>query len=168
MSLQKLMSNYADYNLWSNKTLVEWLKTKPAESLEKEIPSSFPGIIATIVHIWDTERFWLSILQETPPPPSFRMNGYSGTSEEALSGIVEHSTAFSNYIRSSTDETLLQESYLDTPWVKGQLPKYEFVQHAFNHSTYHRGQVITIGRNLGFTDAPMTDYNFYNMVTKKN
>jgi uncharacterized damage-inducible protein DinB len=35
-----------------------------------------------------------------------------------------------------------------------------------NHSTYHRGQIITIGRNLGFTDAPMTDYNFYNIHGK--
>jgi len=32
------------------------------------------------------------------------------------------------------------------------------------HSTYHCGQVVSIGWNLGYTDAPMTDYNFYKMV----
>jgi uncharacterized damage-inducible protein DinB len=38
--------------------------------------------------------------------------------------------------------------------------------HCMNHSTYHRGQIVTMGRNLGFTDAPMTDYNFYNVMAK--
>ncbi|MFB6801427.1 DinB family protein [Peribacillus butanolivorans] len=33
-----------------------------------------------------------------------------------------------------------------------------------NHSTYHRGQIITIGRNVGLTDAPMTDFNIYNFL----
>jgi len=35
-----------------------------------------------------------------------------------------------------------------------------------SHSTYHRGQIITIGRNLGMTDAPMTDFNFYLLTAK--
>ncbi len=63
-----------------------------------------------------------------------------------------------------TEDDLLEKVYLDTPWVKGEMPRYEFLQHVFNHSTYHRGQVVTIGRNIDITDAPMTDYNFFNMA----
>jgi len=66
-----------------------------------------------------------------------------------------------------SEADLLQEIHLDTPWVKGVLPRYEFIQHVFNHSTYHRGQAVSIGRMLGYEDAPMTDYNFYNMVALK-
>lgn len=167
MSLQKLMCNYADFNLWANKTLSEWLKTKPADLLDKEVPSSFPTIAKTVVHIWDTERFWLSVLKEEPPKPSFRQHAFEGTNEEAFTGLLNESEEFSKYIHSINDAELEKECYLDTPWVKGQLPKYEFIQHCMNHSTYHRGQIITIGRNVGITDAPMTDYNFYNMVGKK-
>ncbi|HYG15114.1 MAG TPA: DinB family protein, partial [Bacteroidia bacterium] len=54
-----LVKDYTVYNQWANTTLVRWLRTKPLDVLEKEIPSSFPGIKNTIVHIWDVERGWL-------------------------------------------------------------------------------------------------------------
>ncbi len=164
MSLQKLMRNYADANVWSNETLTNWLQTKPAEKLDMEVPSSFSSLAKTIVHIWDTERFWLSVLKGTPPPPSFRWVGFTGTAQEAIEGLMKESKDFSEYVNSLTEEELQADCYLDTPWAKGTLPKYEFIQHAMNHSTYHRGQLVTIGRNVDLTDAPMTDYNYYNMM----
>lgn len=164
MSLKKLISNYASYNVWANQTLVEWLKTKPAESWTKAVASSFPSIHETIIHIWDTERFWLSVLKDEPAPPSFRHVKFEGTPEEAMQELLKLSNEFNSYIDAQWDTDLLEDCFLDTPWVKGTLPKYEFIQHAMNHSTYHRGQLITIGRNVGLTDAPMTDYNYYNMM----
>jgi uncharacterized damage-inducible protein DinB len=164
MSLKKLMTTYADYNVWANQTLVDWLRSKPAEVLEKEVASSFPSIAQTITHIWDTERFWFCVLTETPPPPSFRFVAYNGTALEAMEELLKQSNDFAAYIWELSDEAFLETRHLDTPWVQGTLPIYEFIQHVFNHSTYHRGQVITIGRNVDLTDAPMTDYNFYNMV----
>jgi len=59
-----LMKNYANYNLWANTTLVNWLKTKPAALLEQTVPSSFPSIKLTLLHIWQTERYWLSIIKK--------------------------------------------------------------------------------------------------------
>ncbi|WP_315819131.1 DinB family protein [Paraflavitalea speifideaquila] len=35
-----------------------------------------------------------------------------------------------------------------------------------NHSTYHRGQVVTIGHQVGLKDAPITDYMFYLLKVK--
>jgi uncharacterized damage-inducible protein DinB len=167
MSLQKLTTNYASFNLWANQTLIEWIKTKPSEVLDKEVASSFPSIIKTIIHIWDTERFWLCILKGVPPPNSFRRMEFEGTADEAMEGLLNESRNFAAYVNTLSENDMLEKCYLDTPWVKGELPKYEFIQHAMNHSTYHRGQVITIGRNVGLTDAPMTDYNYYNMMNLK-
>lgn len=45
-------------------------------------------------------------------------------------------------------------------------PRFEFILQIVNHSTYHRGQIITIGRNVGLIDAPMTDFNVYNFYGK--
>jgi len=50
---------------------------------------------------------------------------------------------------------------IKTPWVEDEIPVYEVLLHAFNHSTYHRGQVITMGRQLGFEDGIMTDFYEY-------
>jgi uncharacterized damage-inducible protein DinB len=167
MSLQKLMTNYAGFNLWANGTLVQWLQTKPAELLDKEVPSSYPSIIGTIVHIWNTEVFWLQVLQATTPPPVFT-DGFEGSNEDAMRVFVSQSEKFAYYVRSLSENELLEVCELDAPWMKGQQPRYEFIQHCLNHSTYHRGQIITIARNLGLTDPPMTDYNYYNMAIKKD
>ncbi len=53
-----------------------------------------------------------------------------------------------------------------TPLGKRLPPLVQYGLHVFNHSTYHRGQIVTIGRGLGYKDAPMTDYNFYNFFAK--
>lgn len=164
MSLQKLMQNYAEFNLWANETYATWLGSKPSELLHKEIPSSYPSIILTLMHIRDTERFWLSQLKSLPPTPFDQ--AFEGTNAEALSDFTQQSGLFRDFISSQTEAGFEETFKLDLPWMKGEVPRYEIVQHCLNHSTYHRGQIITIGRNIGITDPPWTDYNYYNMVIK--
>jgi len=165
MSLKKLITNCADYNVWANKTLIEWLRLKPAEVLDKEVASSFPGILKTFNHIWAVQEFWQSVIDETELSTN-RYNAEEIDTEEVLRGIISQSKAMADYIQSLSEEDLVKKVYLDTPWVKGEMPRYEFIQHCLNHSTYHRGQIITIGHHVGLHDAPMTDYNYYNMATQ--
>ena len=43
-------------------------------------------------------------------------------------------------------------------------PVYKVLAHIFNHSTYHRGQLVTQLRQLGFEDITSTDLTtFYNL-----
>jgi uncharacterized damage-inducible protein DinB len=161
VTLGTLVKDSAIYNLWVNRTLVDWLKSKPAALMDEVVPSSFPTLKETLVHIWDTQRFWLSVLQEAPAPPCFRIEGFHGSLEEVFEGIVDQSLEMALYIESLGDQALAEEVEFNTPWVSGKQARFEFIYHCLNHSTYHRGQLITMGRNLGLTDAPMTDYNFY-------
>ncbi len=87
-AITSLMNDYVLANQWAVETIVTWLRTKPSDLLERPVPSSFPGIKETLVHIWDTERFWLSVIRRETAPVSFRMEGFHGTLEEALQGIV--------------------------------------------------------------------------------
>ncbi len=160
-----LVRNYVSANHWANKRIIEWLKPQPEELLEKEIPSSFPSIKKTLVHMWDTERFWLSIVKAQPPV--FFRDGFTGTKDELFEGVIRQSEEFEAYVNSLTDDSILESRYLDTPWVKGERQQYDFILHVINHSTYHRGQVITIAHNIGVKGAPMTDYNYYLMMPKE-
>lgn len=164
LTVVSLISDYAVYNAWANRRLVEWLQTKPAALMEQDVPSSFPSLKETLVHIWDTQRFWLAIVQQVPLPVSFRQVGFFGTLEEVFTGIVEQSERVAAYVQSLTEADLEEEIYLTTPWFSGAETRISFIHHCMNHSTYHRGQVVTIGRNVGLTDAPMTDYNFYRLI----
>lgn len=39
----------------------------------------------------------------------------------------------------------------------------DIILHVFNHATYHRGQLITMGRQVGLTLPPRTDYIYFLM-----
>ena len=158
--LVSLVHRYADYSLWAHETIVAWLKTKPADVMDKEVASSFPSIMQTLIHIWDTQRFWLAVIKQTPLPQSFRM-GYEGTLEDVFEGIISHSQELAQFVKSLDEAELSKAIELKTPWFESNGTRFEYIQHVVNHSTYHRGQLITIGRNVGLTDAPMTDFNYY-------
>jgi uncharacterized damage-inducible protein DinB len=158
-----LMKNYANYNLWANKTLINWLKSKPVAELEKEVASSSPSIKLTLQHIWQTERYWLSIIKKQDQPP---INEFKGSVQEVFDALLKTSKEFAAYINAMTDETVQERTFIESPWFSCDFRNFEYIMHFANHSTYHRGQVITIGRNLGYTDAPMTDYNLYNIDGK--
>ena len=166
ITLVSFIQDLAVYNAWANQRLVNWLKTKPVALMDREVASSFPSIRETLIHIWDTQRFWQAVLQQVPYPVSFRMEGFNGTLEEVYEGIVDQSYELVDYLEGLEENHLLEIVHFTTPWVEGARSRLEFLQHCLNHSTYHRGQVTTIGRNVGLTDAPMTDYSYYFLRAK--
>lgn len=162
-----LVLDYTRYNQWANQTLMNWLKTKPQRALMEPVPSSFAGIRETLVHIWDTERFWLSVILKQPAPPSFRSTGFDGSLDEIFAGMETTTKAFANAVQEMDEEMLLEKVSFDTPWVKGIQARFEFIHHCMNHSTYHRGQITTLGHHVNLHDAPMTDYCFYLLMVKE-
>ena len=162
MSLKKLMTNYADYNLWVNQQFVNWLSPKSDELLHKELPSSYSSIIKTLNHIWATEEYWYAIIAETPEFDA--RENVELVTDEVLKGLVNRSAQLAQLITSLSEEELSEKVKIESPWFQCDLPKYDYLMQVINHGTYHRGQIVTIGRNIGITDASNTDYNFYNVV----
>lgn len=158
--LKTLLQDYATYNAWANGQLIEWLKTQPKESMETEIPSSFPSIQKTLVHLWSSEKLWLSVMQHKEAPVSMD-DTYQGTIDEVFDGLSRQSLEVETFVKSLSLESLAEECTWSTPWFSTTKRKFEFIQHCVNHSTYHRGQLITISRNLDFTDQPMTDFTAF-------
>ncbi len=165
-SLASLVRDYTTYNLWANCQLVKWLKTKPAELFEQEVPSSFRSLKATLLHIWDLERCWFAHVKQQPVT-SFRQEGFDGTLEEILEGILAESEAIDDYASFISEEQLQEGCFFSMPYAGDHmLPAFEIILHAMNDSTYHRGQLVTIGRALGLIDAPITDYMYYLLRVK--
>lgn len=162
-SLAYLAHNYANYTLWANKTLINWLRTKPLEILEKEVPSSFPSIKLTIVHIWQTQSYWYSVINKDY---HYEHKEFTGSLEEAFEAFLKQSEEMAAFIATMNAGSIQAKTLVVNPWFESNFENFEYIIQCMNHSTYHRGQIVTIGRNLGFTDAPMTDYNFYNVRGK--
>lgn len=158
-AITELMKNYANYNFWANMTLVNWLKKQPSALLAQEVKSSFKSVKATLIHILQTQEFWFSVISKT----EFLRIDYKGEVNEIFDLLLQQSETLANYIHDMETEALEENVFVQSPWFHSNFQNFEYVMQVFNHSTYHRGQVITICHNLGITGAPMTDYHYYNV-----
>lgn len=166
MSILKLMRNVADYNNWVTGQYLSWLAAKTDEALHTELPSSFPTILLTLDHIWQTQEYWVDIITESNPFV-FSPDRSSITKEAVFEGYAASSKRLATYVAGLTEAELEQTVKIEQEYFSCNYEKYEYIHHIINHGLYHRGQIVTMGRAVGITDAPMTDYNFYKVMMEQ-
>ncbi|GEM_PF-344774 len=153
-----LLKTYASYNRWANERLVEWISGASEEQFYREVESSFPSLEKTLLHLWNAEFGWLNTLREEPwgTPPGV---DFEGSPEELMEGFIKGSKDFEEFVVNMTAEDIESERMLGR---NGNAVGVDGIAlHVFNHATYHRGQLITIGRQVGLTDPPRTDFIYY-------
>lgn len=157
--LKNQVEKYARYNVWANKRVIDFLLAAGSEALSKEQPSSFSSLQKTAYHIYDAEHVWLKRMKYEPWtwPPSA---GFTTISFEAF--CSEWNVIFNElliYVQSLSEKELHNFcSYKNSKGEVFNTPYADCIMHCINHSTYHRGQIITMLRGAGFTNVASTDY----------
>ncbi len=165
MSLKTFITNAVDYNVWVTEQLVNWLQNYPEDLLQKECPSSFSSIAKTLKHISDTQLYWSSMIRGTETP-SFEYIPTAVHLQQEMENLVNEAKLLAAYVNENTES--MNEPYLiESQWFSSNFPKYEYLQHLIIHTTYHRGQIVTIGHHVGVIKAPMMDYNFWNVMRQQ-
>ena len=159
--MKEFLIDFTKYNLWAHQNLIAALKQKEVKLLEKEVESSFPSVRSTLLHIWDAQEIWLGRL-EGRSMTYFPSKFFEGSMEEVFNGLLNSSLDFLQFA-SKVDAAVLEETcnYKTTSGTPKSTVKKEIMLHCLNHSTYHRGQIISICHQLGITHLPSTDYIFY-------
>lgn len=151
----------AEYNVWANKRIVEVLSCLKPEQLTQKIESSFSGIYPTIFHIWNAENIWLERLQ------GIFLNSWPSrdiNDKDNLQKFIQTSKLFLEFLEKNHRQKEFPFSEISYSNLKGDFMSnsvYEIVLHCLNHSAYHRGQIVTMLRQLGVTDIPSTDFIAY-------
>jgi uncharacterized damage-inducible protein DinB len=142
--------------------MVTWLQSIDEELLYAPLLSSFTSIDYTLQHIFRTQRFWYTFITQqdiTQLNWTVREKEVQLVMQELVLLSDEMKNRFANY----SENELLQILHLNTPWATNDLSRYEYMVHVVNHSTFHRGQIVTMARSLGITTGvPNTDYNIFN------
>jgi uncharacterized damage-inducible protein DinB len=145
------------YNVWANELITSYLLQAGAAIADKEQSSSFPTIRKTLYHLWDAQVIWLARLNGTSLN-TWPSQSFNGTLEEAAAGLLANSEEFVRFVAESDEKALERDVVFHS------LDKTEYRQkaleilfHVMNHSTYHRGQLITMLRNAGFEEVGSTD-----------
>lgn len=154
-SLSALLHEYAAYDFWSNTRFVERLEREPDAVLDAIVPSSFPSLRKTILHIRDAENAWMCRLKGDvvawPAEDTLDLRGLLRVSERLHDLVLGYDDAAMNTVHEY--KTLKGDPQRSATW--------RMIHHCFNHSTQHRGQLITMMRSLGLGSIPANDLVVY-------
>jgi uncharacterized damage-inducible protein DinB len=155
--MKELLAQYADYNLWANKRICDLVINLTDEQLNREINSSFSSIYKTLVHMWSVENVWWQRMKLVENPV-WVGEEFNGSVVELTDALHHESKQWKEWVANATEAALSHEFiYRNTKKDQFKQPVWEAVHHLFNHQTYHRGQLITMLRQVGITALPATD-----------
>lgn len=151
---------YIAYNAWANKQFADLLEKLPPAVLDAPVRSSFDTLRKTLFHLLDAEILWLERLRgiDREGWPSENMQPEQVFSEMRKS--AEAWIVFGNEQDASGWAKLC--AYKNVKGDPFETAVGDIALHCMNHATFHRGQLVTMLRELQAVETlPKTDYIQY-------
>ena len=132
------------FTFWATKRIMEVVATLPPEEYAKDRSSSHGGIRGTLIHTMGAEEIWLKrwkgeiiagAAKESDYPTFVELAGKWADVEHGILSFCRELTTDADVHRTFSYKDLKGNPYSSM--------LYEAMQHLVNHSTYHRGQVVT-------------------------
>jgi uncharacterized damage-inducible protein DinB len=157
----------ADYNSWANNKAIEWLNQINDEQWDQVITSSFSSIKQTAIHIASAEKIWIDFWNNVPDPVYLSV-AFKGSKNELTAIWKKASTGLKDFVEKYPEENFWQPITFRYPsGAEGGMEFWQTFSHIINHSTYHRGQLVTLLRQAGFTELSSLDLATYYRVHQK-
>ncbi|HVF96026.1 MAG TPA: DinB family protein [Flavisolibacter sp.] len=156
--MKEIFVQLAGYNTWANGLLLAAVEGLTEEQQNTEIKSSFASLHKTVLHMLDAESIWWQRLklQERIERPSVN---FSGKFSDLHHQLLVQNKRWQEWIASAAEHQLQHEFiYRNLKKQRFKQTVYQMLLHMFNHSTYHRGQIVTLLRQLGVEKIPATDF----------
>ena len=148
------------YNLWANAQMLDMVSALTPEQLTRDLSASHQSVHGTLTHILAAEWIWLKRCEGSSPKALFDPKEFPGL-DSLREKWAEVEQDRERLVAAQTDESLGRVvSYTNMRGEQWEYPLGQIMQHVVNHSTYHRGQVIAMLRQLGVA-AVMTDFLAY-------
>jgi uncharacterized damage-inducible protein DinB len=137
------------YNAWANDLMFDAAAALAPEAYARDLKSSHGGIHGTLAHIVWAEDLWLRRWLGRPNPAVAQ--GGDLASLAAVRGRWREVEAERAAFLKGFPDTRLEETVLVRPSSGGEFRHSfrEMFLHAVDHSSYHRGQVVTMLRQVG-------------------
>jgi uncharacterized damage-inducible protein DinB len=157
MLVKELLLQYARYNQWAHKRLLDLIGTLTAEQQHATIPSSFDSLYKTVFHIWGAESLWLGRLNLEPITISG--DPFNDSMEKLSEALKAIDHLWVDWLASKEDDQLNKKiHYKNKAGLSFHQSNDLLLHHIFNHSTYHNGQLVTMLRAIGVDKIPSTDF----------
>jgi uncharacterized damage-inducible protein DinB len=149
-----------DYNAWANRTIFDAVAKLPEDQYFRDLKSSYGGVHGTLCHIVWAEQLWLHRWLRRPNPAVAQGTDLKSL-KEARGRWEQVDRECGEFVAGLTADQL-DETRLVKPSSGGEYVHTfrQMFRHFINHSSYHRGQIVTFLRQLG-TSPPSTDLILY-------
>ncbi|HXX93185.1 MAG TPA: DinB family protein [Planctomycetota bacterium] len=138
-----------DYTKWADARAFDAVGKLAPEPYLKDLGSSMKSVRDTMVHIVSAQWIWASRWKGNSPKAMWKPEEFPTAAElrERHRALHEEIEAI---VSRQTDQTLAQDvTYQNLKGDTLRFPLGALFLHVVNHSTYHRGQVTTLLRQLG-------------------
>ena len=148
------------YSAWATGRMFDVAAALPADQLSATIASSFPSVLGTLGHIVGAEWIWLRRWQGDSPAATPGWVTGSSLSElrSRLADVESERDRLFGQLADADLERVVEYRRMSGDAHADRLA--DLVRHAVNHSTYHRGQLVTQLRQVG-ARPPGTDFVTY-------
>ena len=156
--MKTLLTQFATYHVWAGGLLADCILALEPQLPTQPVPSSFPSLHETLLHMWDAESIWWQRmkLQEQIVRPREQP---TDDTRVVIKGLMEQSRQWAGWVQDAQPHMLEHAFiYYNSKREKFKQPVWQMLLHLFNHGTYHRGQIVTMLRQLGITTIPQTDF----------
>jgi len=156
MNIQEIQALYA-YNRWANRRLLKAARLLDWQDCTNDMCTSHGSLRGTFVHIMWGEWLWVGRWRGESPKERFASEDFPDwmTLESRWNSVEAEQQAFLNCLEDDLLEARV--SYENLHNERWEYSLAQMMQHVVNHSSYHRGQVVTLLRLLGQTQ-PATDF----------
>ena len=148
------------YTRWADGRMFDAVSKLSPEQWTKDLGSSLKSTRDTAVHIASAQWIWLSRWKGETPKGMWTATDYPtpASLREKSEGLAKDLAAF---VAEQTEESVAKAlSYKNLKGEAMSYPLGQLMLHMSNHSTYHRGQVTTLLRQLG-AQPISTDFVLY-------
>ncbi len=156
-----------EYDRWANSRVLQALSALSAEQFARDLGGGFRSVRDTLVHIIGSEWGWLAYWKEpshdlafltdlrTRRDALFNPNAFPNVTavQSKWAEVEKEQAEFVNRLTSESLEKML-------PFRTTQIRLAHLMQHLANHSTYHRGQVALMMRQLD-AEPLATDFHVF-------
>lgn len=160
--MKEYLIQLAGYNEWANAQSGAWLLDLSEDQWQQtQAGASFGTIAATVLHLAWAEKLWHQrVVADTfsVAVPDAKTN-----SKAMLIDLWKLTSSTLKNCIEQFDENQLSEKmeYRKNDGNLYALKYYQVFVHVFNHATFHRGQLITMLRQSGFTNITSTDMSSF-------
>ena len=144
-----------EYNKWANGRMLDVASKLTPEQFTADLQSSHRSVRDTLAHTLAAEWIWLERWKGASPGALLTAADFP-TAESLRARWTQVEKDYTEFFSGLSDEALERViAYTNTKGEQWEYPLGNMIQHLMNHSTYHRGQVTTMLRQLGAEVTPV-------------